>query len=585
MEPPCVKTPRAEQKQGRENNEKRRKTHCQDAKVKALLALSNYCQEQWVDKVIRLHMTRGTKRKMVLLSGDAGCGKSYAIAMLERKLKILNVSVTMSAMTNKAAGALAETCGTGNVYTFHKMMGYKRHLLDDGLRTDRFKQSYAQTYFSSIATVGNLRLKACDNAHSTVHGCTRFRPEACGVCSDAMTRMRTNNYQGLSLDSTPLFVGSNVLIIDEYGLMTVDAFEKMQCCLDLYYDSPNGPLIVFAGSVSQLQPPGNKRRIWETDTFETSLALSSSLFVNRRMFVDPAYSEAVTYLQFNTITEEAQRIFRGQAKVSFEKITSPDYEPEKVRIFHQDSQVADFTRSYLTSIERKKILTGDKYIGMDRLPNSGSGSSVPWYEVMKQATQAFPKLFSVPNPCKNATAQQYLKANSLWIGCRVKLVWHMDTNGIQILKDKRSFFANALHQDQRSKVSDSEGTVTAIKYNAKKGYNEFTVRGDSGILYNVGLSAWHHKNWIVNSHPLACLLAMNTYDCQGATVKGGALYHPPANFNLSPLKPSVYVVLSRVVTRDNLELTNCNFADTVGTVQLYPSQLLEYRKRVEMNYS
>lgn len=92
-------------------------------------------------------------------------------------------------------------------------------------------------------------------------------------------------------------------------------------------------------------------------------------------------------------------------------------------------------------------------------------------------------------------------------------------------------------------------------------------------------------NWTVSTHPLACLLAMNTYDCQGCTVYGVVLYHPPKCFYMSPIKPSVYVALTRVVKREKLQMTNCNFADRVGTVDFYDERLMTYRKRVEMNYS
>ncbi|KAI4822170.1 hypothetical protein KUCAC02_007729 [Chaenocephalus aceratus] len=68
---------------------------------------------------------------------------------------------------------------------------------------------------------------------------------------------------------------------------------------------------------------------------------------------------------------------------------------------------------------------------------------------------------------------------------------------------------------------------------------------------------------------------------QGCTVHEGVLYHPPKCFFMSPIKPSVYVVLTRVMTK----MTNCNFAERVGTVAFYDPRLVAYRKRVEMSYS
>ena len=73
---------------------------------------------------------------------------------------------------------------------------------------------------------------------------------------------------------------------------------------------------------------------------------------------------------------------------------------------------------------------------------------------------------------------------------------------------------------------------------------------------------------------------MNTYECQGCTVRGDVLYHPPFGYELSQMKPSVYVALSRVLSRENIRMTNCKFA----SCELYPRDLVEYRKRVEMAY-
>ncbi|KAK2829938.1 hypothetical protein Q5P01_017869 [Channa striata] len=57
--------------------------------------------------------------------------------MLETKLRALKISVAVSAMTNKAAGALMESGSLARVHTFHKLMGFKsadrgRVWTDDG---------------------------------------------------------------------------------------------------------------------------------------------------------------------------------------------------------------------------------------------------------------------------------------------------------------------------------------------------------------------------------------------------------------------------------------------------------------------
>lgn len=35
--------------------------------------------------MVKLHMSRGERMKLALLSGDADCGKSYAISLMEKK--------------------------------------------------------------------------------------------------------------------------------------------------------------------------------------------------------------------------------------------------------------------------------------------------------------------------------------------------------------------------------------------------------------------------------------------------------------------------------------------------------------------
>ncbi|KAJ8009791.1 hypothetical protein DPEC_G00067880 [Dallia pectoralis] len=351
----------------------------------------------------------------------------------------------------------------------------------------------------------------------------------------------------------------------------------MLCCLALFYGPGRGPLIVFSGSVSQLQPVGSNTRIWETEYFEGLLSSSTPLFVNRRQFKDLGYAEALTYLQFNTVTEESRLIFRSQATVRELDVMNPEYEPDKLRIFHQDQQQTTYTAAYMNKVVREARV-GEKYLSVDRNGASHTGPGA-WYEVLKQAAQTLPKLFSVPKYRQGIrnTERDYLRVAKLWVGCKVRLIWHMDFNGILVASQ---------NTPPRPSIPDTEGVVQSIRFRRESQYNEFYVRGgQTGTLYKVTPSKWNYMNWTVITHPLACLLAMNTYDCQGCTVHNQVLYHPPRYFAMSPIKPSVYVVLTRVVTRENLQMTNCNFAENVGAVDFYKERLVAYRKRVEMNYS
>ena len=572
----------------------------EDLLTKALLAMSRYCQEQWVREMIKLHISRGDDMKFALLSGDAGCGKSYAISLLVQKLRSMNISVVVSAMTNKAASTLRDSCSLDCVYTFHKMMGFKKALVDDKLSLEDFTREYHRLYADLIFKFNKLHRSELQpkRGGDTVetHSCTHPRPESCAVCSKTFMRMKVpkNPMDCAPMEGAPPFLGANVLVVDEYGLMNAEIVEKMLRCIALFYGPGKGPLVVFAGSVSQLQPVGTKVRIWETERFEGLLSSSTPLCVNRRQFKDPGYAEALTYLQFNTVTEESRRIFRSQVSVREHDVMNPAYEPQKLRIFHQDEQQRTYTAAYINNV-MKTARVGDKHISLAE-DRSHRGGPRAWYEVLKQAAQTLPKLFAVPRYRQGvrSTERDYLKVDKLWVGCKVRMIWHMDVNGIEVVNEKTSqssrSFSSLLGRQggaqNRPSLADTEGVVKDIRFKHTSQYNEFYVKGEqTGTLYKVKPSQWHYMNWTVTTHPLDCLLAMNTYDCQGCTVRTQVLYHPPRHFAVSPIKPSMYVVLSRVVHRQNLQMTNCNFAENVGTVPFYNDKLVTYRKRVEMNYS
>lgn len=560
----------------------------------AMLALSRYCQEQWVRAMTRLHMCRGRALTVALLSGDAGCGKSYAISLLIAQLNKMNVSVAVSALTNKAAGTLGEMCSIKDVYTLHKLMGFRKGLLDNNLSLERFTETYRELHCVALAKFTKVyRSKLMEDKHlNERHSCVTASPESCATCSVLFQKLRvsTKPSEQAPMQDAPPFLGVNVIVVDEYGLMTADLLERTLRCMELFYGPGKGPLVIFSGSVSQLQPVGSSARIWEDGRFETLLAHRTPLFVNRRQFQDPEYAEAVTYLQFNTVTEQSKRIFASQATVSERDTMDPTYHPDRLRVFHQDKQQREYTAAYIKHYT-KDVRTGDRFLKVTRCGASREGPRA-WYDVLKQAAQALPKLFSLPpyRPGVRPTERDYLTVDRLWIGCRVRLIWHMDSNGIQIASGRRPSSLlpskESLRQANEAKASDTEGVIVDIKLKTSEGFNVFHVRGtQSGTVYRVSPSEWRCHNWVVATHPLACLLAMNTYDCQGCTVHGQVLYHPPKYFASSPIKPSVYVVLTRVVNRENLRMTNCNFANKVGRVDFYNDNLVMYRKRVEMNYS
>ncbi|KAK2814711.1 hypothetical protein Q5P01_000545 [Channa striata] len=436
--------------------------------------MSRYCQEELVRRMVRLHMFRGDRLKLALLSGDAGCGKSYAISMLETKLRALKINVAVSAMTNKVAGALMES-GSGTLaraHTFHKLMGFKKELLDDALSPEDFVERYRWTYreaisrFEALCGSGEFLRQAIDR-----HSCERLRPGSCAVCSGIFGQLRETPLETAPMEDAPPFLGFNVLIVDEYGLMTASLLERML-----------------------------------------------------RQFEDPGYAEALAYLQFNEVTEESRSIFRSRVLLASEReATDPSHEPEKLRIFHRDEQVTSYTAAYVTkAVGGSRV--GDTFLSVTRNRTGAKGPGA-WYGALQQATQALPKLFSVPRFRQGArpVERDYLRTDKLWVACKVRMIWHMDQNGIQLTRKSASSWTEALGRDRagsqaasRSRKAelsprDTKGVVCNVAFKREAQAYEFHVKGDRmGRLYKVGLSNWHCGNWTVTTHPLACMFAMNT---------------------------------------------------------------------------
>lgn len=141
--------------------------------------------------MIQLHVFRGERLKVALLSGDAGCSKSYAVSLSEKKLQSMDISVVVSAMTSKAMATLMDSCSLDQVYTFHKMMGFTRDLLDRKLSVQDFTLQYCTAYWNVIAHFDVLRESELPRELTTRHSCKEMRPESCAVCSKMFHGLRT----------------------------------------------------------------------------------------------------------------------------------------------------------------------------------------------------------------------------------------------------------------------------------------------------------------------------------------------------------------------------------------------------------
>lgn len=176
----------------------------------------------------------------------------------------------------------------------------------------------------------------------------------------------------------------------------------------------------------------------------------------------------------------------------------PEYEPDTLRIFHQDEQQTKYTAAYMNKV-MKKTAVGEKFRKGTRTRASTLQGPSAWYEVMKQAAQSLPKLFSTPKYRKGVlpSDRDYLRVDKLWVGCNVWMIWHMDVNGIQAEDDGRRY--SEVSSDWRRAalqlIGDTEGMVRCIRYNRKRGFNAFYVKGvQMDTLNKVTPSVWNYAN-------------------------------------------------------------------------------------------
>ena len=70
-------------------------------------------------------------RRMVVLSGGAGSGKTYTVGALVKILQKSRIKVTLAAPTGKAAKRLEQVVGQG-AYTIHRLLGFNGHQWSHG---------------------------------------------------------------------------------------------------------------------------------------------------------------------------------------------------------------------------------------------------------------------------------------------------------------------------------------------------------------------------------------------------------------------------------------------------------------------
>lgn len=515
-------------------------------------------QENWVQGVLDLALSSPKRVKLLLLTGDAGTGKTHAIKSLRSRAQKLHLTVCLCAPTAKAAGVINAALDAPVATTYHHALGFKEAMLRAvGRPRDEFMKLYRAHHGPALdAFRGLVESRQFDTAIVNApcgHAEFKF------VCATCRLRMRKLlRGRDASLDFPPFFLAS-VIFIDEYGMIGYDMYRNIREAIACFsVPGEWSPVLIFAGSVSQLPPAKNKdsgpvAELWGSPDFCEDIFHVQNLIVNRRQMHDAEYGESLSYMQFNLVPRTLYDIIRSRtAKPG--RANDPRYKPYATRIFHQNKLRDDYMAKLLETVDPSKRY---RRVTSAKLNPKEGGNA---FEVTKYLVDRYPKLFARPETGHTSNVKDYARCPVIWPGCKVFLV---------------PFGSQCSFRDQ-------EGTVLSVDRKSQ------TIRVEGSITKSVYAVEPVHEKYrgaIVTTHPVSNCAAINTYEAQGATLPEGVIYSPPQCYRNSPLKASAYVACTRTVRREGLEVDNSGFVPRVGEYPYYPDGLVHFRKKIEMSYT
>nr|AAX53077.1 DNA helicase [Cyprinid herpesvirus 1] len=465
--------------------------------------------------------------RITLLTGCAGSGKTYAINKLRESA---GQYCAITASTLNAAGIHADSC------TVHKYLGFNTsELLDLNSTDSEWFAAYKEKHKDAFSYLARAHRDYIANPD---HHCQTLRMR-CAKCREWMNCPKTNS-SSFSIENG--FAGPAsipMLVIDEYGMLTGGMLNRILIALKLWAPPGDQHLIVLVGSVTQLQPgrgPEDRNRpddgLWTFAKWDRLLVSTFNLPFSVRSIEDPEYSECCDMMQFNVSTRRTQEIMQSRVSpcTHLDRMTP--------RVYHQDAMVKN------TNSESLQRTQGLERVFKPRI----------FYGNMKDATER--KRF-------HAMCRSRFKHIDFFEGVKVRV-----GSLVCVLKYQPQQFEGCL--------GVIEELSPSVKVRSLESQNVHTI-GTCNIMFE--------KMRSVELLPLKLAHGMNTYFCQGLTFKFPIVYSPPAQYALSPIKPSCYVVCTRVTNRRLLNLTNCSFANSrTGETCYFSPECVRFKLECELGY-
>ena len=465
-----------------------------------------------------------------VLSGDAGCGKSFALRGLHDSIEDLGLGklACFTATTHVAA----ELLPPGQHQTCHSAAGLRFELCTE-TNLEAFIVKYSAMYSGGLAkwdTIGET-------------DCCDFHWEGCDTrCPDCMAKVRSR----VGSYWLPPVAYASLVVVDEYGMLSELDFMKLFWVLRRFAIRGQEKFLVVSGSVVQLNGAGGEKPIWDSDftrqIFTRNSSSTTALTTNCRQTLDTPYARALSLMQFNIISGAAEEIFNSRV-VGPEKAMDPKFQREALRIFNCNQQKRQFTERhfcelYAATVDLSVMVTG-------------RGTRSKLRALNEELRKLHPKVF--------IDRRGVGWGNTVL--CRVG-------KGSQV------------------RMSGTRSLCTLVD-EVKVGKSKKIILHHHGCVEPIPLitTTVAVEGLTAEFYPLEVgpEVAINTFSAQGITlVERGLVYSPPEHYGRSPIKPSAYVAMSRVQSREFLWLARNPFRR--GRFEFFPQKLLRWKYEVEMGY-
>lgn len=494
---------------------------------------AKFIQRDFVRGVLRLWFEKAIF-SCLILTGDAGSGKTTVIQDLENIMFKLGLrrALALCAPTHRACCVMGERSTT-----YQSLLGINLPMCL--MPFDEFVVAYSSFHRNAIATFKTMvkdttEIAARARGRDRYHACFELNMR----CIKCLGYMRQVMFMGCT--RCPKIVGKSLVVLDEYGLLSAQAFKKILWVIKQFSLPEQGPLLIFSGSCTQLPSP-DLPPLWAVPAFPRLVFHTTNLLINFRQIKDPEYSKVLTLMQYNIVTKSAQEIMDSRV-IGMGNSYNPLYEPSVIRIFTDNARKNDYNKAAC----RGKV----------HLTLSPTFKSVDISENEKKCTldECYEHLYV-------AFGKRFTRSDK---GCVDVYIGGLVTMPTSIDKSCKVYILTSV---------DKSGGSAEVE--------------DCGNKVTVDLHVHRYKNWQITFMPLYPISAINAYCAQGATIEGGVSFNPPAKtWEGSPMKPACYVAASRVPTRNRFFLSHNNFARFPTTDgKFFHCALVDYKKIVEQCYA